>query len=183
MPVYGAKDDLLMYQARCFGTGPKYFTKGQPESIDHILGENTAAPVLFVVEDLLSAIKISKVATVMPLWGSSISDERLVRLSRSYSTLVIVQEALPEIAKAAGVDAEQLKTCTSSPEAKELISRQAALGSSLNLQGTPAFFVNGKPAQGAQFIQVLDGFYHAIGGAPLTPAAPTVPAAQGTPAQ
>ena len=89
MPVYGAKDDLLMYQARCFGTGPKYFTKGNPQSIDHIIGENSAAPVLFVVEDLLSAIKISKIATVMPLWGSSISNERLVRLSRSYTTLVI----------------------------------------------------------------------------------------------
>lgn len=88
MPVYNASGDLLLYQAKTFNTGPKYFTKGSPSQVDHILG-NTANPILFAVEDMLSAIKLSRIATVICLFGSEAGPEKLLRLSKLYDTIVV----------------------------------------------------------------------------------------------
>src|SRR5579859_4268440 len=59
MPVYNVLGQLAFYQARCFGTGPKYFTRGSANSIDHILGDKKK-DIVFLVEDMLSAIKLSR---------------------------------------------------------------------------------------------------------------------------
>lgn len=88
MPVWSQLGELKMFQARCFGTGPKYFTKGPVQEVDHILG-NKSSKVLYVVEDMLSAIKISRLVTAMPLFGSNMSDEKILRLSKNYDTLMI----------------------------------------------------------------------------------------------
>lgn len=88
MPVYNILGQLAFFQSRCFGTGPKYFTKGAANSIDHIIGDKSN-PILFLVEDMLSAIKISRLGTASPLFGSNISDQKLLRLSEKFRSLVI----------------------------------------------------------------------------------------------
>ena len=72
-----------------------------------------------------------------------------------------VRAAIPQIAKETGVDAGVLQTCTDSPETKTMVSKQSAVGSALNLQGTPGIFVNGKEVPGGfgQSMPVLEAIY------------------------
>lgn len=89
MPVYDPYDNLLMWQARNFSNyGPKYYTSGKPEKVDHILG-NFGQHTIVVVEDLLSAIKVSRVQNAIPLWGSQLSESRLCRLANSFGNMVL----------------------------------------------------------------------------------------------
>lgn len=91
MPVYDVYGNLTMWQGRRFNTYDKkgkYFTQGNVESVYHILGYTNPKRII-VVEDLISAIKVARVATVMPLFGSNISNERLVELARRFENLVI----------------------------------------------------------------------------------------------
>lgn len=73
-----------------------------------------------------------------------------------------VQALLPEIAKAGGMEPKDIETCIDSPEAKAAIDKQAAVGSSLNLRGTPAIFVNGKNLNLGQRIQTLEEVYRIL---------------------
>lgn len=75
-----------------------------------------------------------------------------------------VRGAIPEIAQAIGVTADQLASCADSAEAKSLIEKQAAIGTALNLQGTPSFFVNGKRLSGGNNLQILNAVHAAIAG-------------------
>ena len=78
LPVFDCFGNLLMYQNRFFGEGAKrYFTSGQPDLIYHVLGSGAHNDSVVCVEDLLSAIKVSRVAQAMPLWGSTLSMQRL----------------------------------------------------------------------------------------------------------
>lgn len=83
-PVYGVNHDLLMYQARTFrGAQPKYLTFGSPERVLSIYNQKDKASShtnLVVVEDMVSAIRISRQFSAMPLWGSSISISKIGRL-------------------------------------------------------------------------------------------------------
>lgn len=80
----------------------------------------------------------------------------------NFGSLDAVRKYLPEIAKASGMTSEQMSTCTDSPEAKESVQKQAALGSSLNLQGTPTIFVNGRALKNGQILQILSAAYAKI---------------------
>jgi len=74
---------LLMWQGRYFGDNkrhPKYLTRGLKDSVVHIIGADKPGP-LVLVEDLISAIKVGRVAPAMPLWGSYLSKEMAQRLS------------------------------------------------------------------------------------------------------
>ncbi len=96
-PVYGnSYHDLIMWQGRYFGENkkhPKYLTKGKPDDCSHIitplaprdgsLGEYSR---ILLTEDLISAIKIGRQAHAMPLWGSHISNNVAMRLSRLYGS-------------------------------------------------------------------------------------------------
>jgi len=89
-PIFDIQGTLLMWQARYFGTEksyPKYITKGKPNEIIHLLGKDT--PTLVIVEDLLSAIKVSRVSRCCPLWGSSPSMVFLNRFRTITNHLVI----------------------------------------------------------------------------------------------
>lgn len=89
-PVFDGEGSVLMYQCRYFGTDkaqPKYVTRGNPNDILHILGNDSST--ITVTEDLLSAIKVSRYGTSMPIWGSYIQDQVAVRLSKRYSYLNI----------------------------------------------------------------------------------------------
>ncbi len=73
-----------------------------------------------------------------------------------------VQSLLPEIAKAGDMDPKELETCADSPEIRTAIEKQAAVGSSLNLRGTPTIFVNGKKLDFGQRIQALEEAYRLL---------------------
>lgn len=79
-----------------------------------------------------------------------------------FVTKSAVQSLLPEIAKAGGMDPKDIETCVESPEAKSAIEKQAAIGSALNLRGTPTIFVNGKNLPLGQRIQTLEEAYRIL---------------------
>lgn len=74
-----------------------------------------------------------------------------------------VHAALPDLVKDTPMDAQQLKTCSESDEMKATIRKMADVGSSLNLQGTPTVFVNGKLLPGGQTLPVLSKAYEVSG--------------------
>lgn len=89
-PIYDPNGTLLMWQARYFGKEkllPKYWTVGAKDIL-HILGKGTSS--ICLVEDVLSSIRVSKHVDSMPLFGSTISTELLVRLYKlGYTDLII----------------------------------------------------------------------------------------------
>ncbi|MDX9757148.1 MAG: hypothetical protein RBT52_06580 [Sulfurimonas sp.] len=80
-----------MWQGRNFGENkPKYITKGA-KNVLHILGrESSQVPdSIILTEDLISAIKVSRVTPSMPLWGSFVSLEDAKRLSERFAKAIL----------------------------------------------------------------------------------------------
>lgn len=80
-----------MYQGRYFGSGtyPKYITHGYVSSTYNIHWHDKNSKEIVVVEDFISAIKVSRVINCMPLFGSSIPSGRLKVLSQTFDSLII----------------------------------------------------------------------------------------------
>ena len=87
-PVFDESNNLLMWQGRNFGEGPKYLTKGPASDILHLVGKPKSG-VIVVTEDLLSAIKVGREYQAMPLWGSTLPLKTLWRLADRFDTLGI----------------------------------------------------------------------------------------------
>ena len=81
-----------------------------------------------------------------------------------FSGTEAIHATIPTIAAKAGVDAAQLQACTDSPDTKSMVSKQSAIGTALNLQGTPGIYVNGKevPSGLGQSMPVLEAIYERI---------------------
>ena len=104
-PVYSTmkfERTLLMWQARNFRTSadglnkkrPKYITIGPKEEIDHIMGDWDNVSILrgrtlVLVEDVVSAIKIARVMPVMPLFGSTLGQDKAFRIAKDYKKLIL----------------------------------------------------------------------------------------------
>lgn len=99
MPVYSGsswfdsttRGRLLMWQGRYFGPNekhPKYLTRGRAEDVLHLL-DFVQTDALVLTEDLISAIKVGRQFSTVPLFGSNLSLERIVRLSKITKRLVI----------------------------------------------------------------------------------------------
>lgn len=89
-PIYGASDDLLAWIGRYFGPNkdhPKYLTYGIKKELFHLLG--TQSNTVVVVEDMVSAIKVSRQECCMPLLSSDINKYQLFRLSKMFDNIVI----------------------------------------------------------------------------------------------
>lgn len=90
--MYDPEGNLVMYQGRYFGDNPqypKYVTKGPVVGtfdIHWCLDGDSKSIV--VVEDFISAIKVSRVMNSIPMWGSSFSKAQLKVLSQTFSKLV-----------------------------------------------------------------------------------------------
>lgn len=86
---YFVEGELVAWQMRyCGDKGfPKWITKGKIEEIIYTIGNKSSTLVL--VEDIVSAIKVSQVEQCSPIFGSVITTKRLVRLSSFYNTLYI----------------------------------------------------------------------------------------------
>lgn len=107
-PVFDPEGNLLMWQSRYFGDNkdyPKYLTKGYKGDILHVLGGHDSGRVV-LVEDLISAIVVSRVENAMPVWGSSLPQPVLNRLAKTYPRLGIwldsdkLREALKAVGRA-----------------------------------------------------------------------------------
>lgn len=83
-PVFDVYGNLIMAQSRRFGNKhrTRFHTSGFPDAVFHIVGLET--PYVVLVEDMISAIKVARVASVMPLWGSNISNHRAWVLSNRF---------------------------------------------------------------------------------------------------
>ena len=57
-------------------------------------------------------------------------------------------DKLKEIATAAGLDAQKLAACASSPETEARVKKSMALGESLDVNQTPTVFINGRSVSG-----------------------------------
>ena len=74
----------------------------------------------------------------------------------------IIKGLMPKIAGAAGLAPEKLLSCTASPETKSMVEKQSAVGTALQLGGTPTVYVNGKKLEGGQMMPVLNEAYRTL---------------------
>lgn len=84
-------EQLLLWQARYCGHDekiPKWRTFGPKSKVIHLHRVWTHGTIV-VVEDIVSAIACSKITNSMPLFGSSLDQERAFRISRDYKTVKI----------------------------------------------------------------------------------------------
>lgn len=86
------KDNLLAWQGRYFGTDkvPKWITRGNTDKCYHFLcngkPDSRVRDTLVIVEDIISAIKVSKLGvSAMPLWGNQFLGriDMLLKLTRN----------------------------------------------------------------------------------------------------
>lgn len=76
-PVFGS-EGLLAWQGRSFNPKErKWDTRGDLKTIFHILGKGDS---IVLVEDIVSAIKLSRITRAMPLFGNNVGTERFKRL-------------------------------------------------------------------------------------------------------
>ena len=95
-PVFGARSsELLMWQGRSFDPSrPKYYTQGFSEKVFHVLGDtDDNEGNICLVEDIISAIKVSRAMPCMPLWGSILSTPRAAILSDLYKGVILWLDA------------------------------------------------------------------------------------------
>lgn len=69
-------------------------------------------------------------------------------------------EAMKDVAKQAGADGDKLVKCVNSGSKKAIVDAETAEGSKVGVQGTPAFFINGRLLAGAypfdEFKKIID---------------------------
>ena len=72
----------------------------------------------------------------------------------------LAPDDLKRYAQQVGLDAAKFETCLSSDTHKAAVQKDMDAGTKLGITGTPAFFINGRPLQGAQpleaFARVID---------------------------
>jgi protein-disulfide isomerase len=83
-------------------------------------------------------------------------------LPEIYSSVDAVKADLGNIAAAAGMSADEMRTCADSDAAKTAVRAQADVGTNINLQGTPTIFVNQKPLSAGQALPVLQKAYRSL---------------------
>ena len=100
-PIYGGEGELLAWQARNFNpellSKSKYHTAGKIDEVLYILRSDAHyyhngvdyCDSICLVEDVASAIKLSRYIPAMPLFGSHISTQRLNRLRLSFKRVVV----------------------------------------------------------------------------------------------
>ena len=85
------QDILIAWQARNFHPvryKPKYITRGPVGDIFHLLGDPEGDTVI-ITEDYISAIKVARVCTASPAFGSIISLDKLTTLHKRFKNLGI----------------------------------------------------------------------------------------------
>jgi DNA primase/Zn ribbon nucleic-acid-binding protein len=92
-PIYDEDDRMLMFAARNFNKmlQAKWELRGQKSEIIHLIGapEKGDIPAVVLVEDIISAIKVGRFMTAMPMFGTNISREQMARLLRITPKLLV----------------------------------------------------------------------------------------------
>lgn len=93
-PIYSPdqKYHLLFWTGRYFGsvkTAPKYYTMGERSKVLHIIPSEVISEKLVLTEDIVSAIKVSRQCSAMPLFGTNMPLEHATTLSKRFSELVV----------------------------------------------------------------------------------------------
>lgn len=73
-----------------------------------------------------------------------------------------VMSQMTEMSTELGLSWDEIKACMDSEATKTIVREQAELGKRLNIQGTPAIFVNGRQLPNGQMLPVLRGAYDHI---------------------
>ena len=82
---------LFAWQGRYFGNNqdhPKWITHGKIHEKPYVLSSKKPGPII-LVEDIVSGIKLSKYHSVLPLFGSFISNRTFKELSYFYDQIII----------------------------------------------------------------------------------------------
>lgn len=83
---------LLAWQGRYLGeeeNKAKWFSQGDLKQILHILHPAQKSDTIILVEDVISAIRVSQFADCMPLFGSFISTTMMLRLAKRYGIILV----------------------------------------------------------------------------------------------
>jgi hypothetical protein len=79
--------EFIGYNGRRFkGSGSKYVVKGFKKGFSRVYGEGD---VLVFTEDLLSAIRVSRVCAAVPLYGTSLDRDFVINLPKKYNKYVM----------------------------------------------------------------------------------------------
>lgn len=88
-PFYNSDSKCLLWQGRNFTAGrKKYYTEGTPEEVLPIYHSTNKERKVVIVEDCISAIRLSKFFDAMPALGSEISKNKMCRLKNFYDSIV-----------------------------------------------------------------------------------------------
>ena len=85
-PVYEEGRNMVMWQGRNFGDGPKYLTSGPKSDTLYRVGK-AASDTIIVTEDLISAIKVGREYEAAPLWGAEMGLGLIKKVAGEYSNL------------------------------------------------------------------------------------------------
>lgn len=95
-PVFDRTGNLVLWQGRFFNLPlgsdkkSKYFTCGNLDSVLAIFGDKHSPGLkVVVVEDVVSAIKVSRLCHSICLFGTSLSTEKMRQIAERYKELVI----------------------------------------------------------------------------------------------
>ena len=91
-PIFDGTKSLLAWNGRYFGPNveyPKYVTYGLRRNVFHHIHPDTPTNTVVLVEDMVSAIKVGRVASAMPLFSSDINKYRLFRVSGNFDNIVV----------------------------------------------------------------------------------------------
>lgn len=91
-PLYDQKGEVFAYLSRNFVVGkPKWTTTGSPHACPLIYPTSKLGfeGTCVVVEDVVSAIKVSEMVDTMPLMGTHLNHDRAVVLTSLYRNIVI----------------------------------------------------------------------------------------------
>lgn len=92
---YYIKGELIGWQGRYFGKepiskqNPKWFSQGKLHEVIYTIGEDRGTRSLVLVEDVISAIKLSRYKQTSPIFGSVIGTKHWSRLSKFYDDVTI----------------------------------------------------------------------------------------------
>ena len=88
-PMFDGESNLLAWQAKNFATPikSKYYSQGKIHDLLYFCGKKLSPIIL--VEDLVSAIKIGRIASAMPLFGSEASTQLLMRLKTHCNSVIL----------------------------------------------------------------------------------------------
>lgn len=77
----------------------------------------------------------------------------MMEAQSQWSELISAEGTFTDLAKNANMNLEQLKQCLENPDAKQAVEDDRLLGSSMQIQSTPTYFINNKMVVGGKALE------------------------------